>query len=118
MKVRSASTYKKFDFIRADKSENEKTALYILGGAHDSQLLKFQKAAELYKQGVVPTVCVMHMDGITAYDTKLGRNLTEDEWTVRELTRVGVPPEAIGFLEIETGVYGINRQPESNHPIL
>jgi uncharacterized SAM-binding protein YcdF (DUF218 family) len=84
----------------------EKRTLYILGGAQESQLLKFQKAADLYKQGGIRTVWVMHVDGITTYDNALGRNPTEDEWTMRELNRVGIPPESIGFLMIESGLFG------------
>ena len=93
-------------FILADKLKNEKEALYILGGSHDSQLWKFQKVARLYKLRGVQSVWIMHADGITAYDNELGRNLTEDEWTMRKLTQAGVSPEAIRFLEIEIGWFG------------
>jgi hypothetical protein len=92
--------------ISAADSGHGRTALYILGGAGESQFLKFQKAASIYKQVDVSTVWVMQVDGITTFDPELSRNLTEDEWTLRELTRAGVPPEAIEFQRIEDRFFG------------
>ena len=67
-----------------DKFYKQKT-VYVLGGTHASLKLKFATAAKLYAIGLTETIMVLHSDKLTGYDRNLGRNLTNNQWAIKQL---------------------------------
>jgi uncharacterized SAM-binding protein YcdF (DUF218 family) len=94
--------------IVADESQPKKTfdAVYILGGNQGSLKPKFQLVAELYAQKRVRTVYILSRSGTTEFSQDLGRNLTNDEWSLRALKRLGVPKKAVKLVHVEDGFFG------------
>lgn len=92
----------------ADALPEHKTcdALYILGGSQTSLLPKFRLAARLYQDGSCRTVLTLSRPGITAYSFELERNLTNDEWTLKQLSEHGVPAADIETLAFEQEAFG------------
>jgi len=70
-------------------------AIYVLGGDQGSLTSRFQKAASLYHQGFSKNILILSRTGITEFSRKLGRNLTNNEWAIRELERLNVKKEDI-----------------------
>lgn len=87
-------------------SDEGKSAIYVLGGTQESLRLKYRLAASLYGGGSAETILVMHQEGITQYASDLGRNLTNREWSERQLANLGVDDENIEFIDIEPGFFG------------
>jgi len=81
-------------------------AAYVLGGSPPSLFLKFKKVALLYRQGKCRKILVLHRAGITEYKPKLKRNLTNDEWTIAELEKLGIPSQSIQLVKIKKGFFG------------
>ncbi len=81
-------------------------ALYILGGSQTSLLPKFRLAARLYQDGSCRTILTLSRPGITAYSFELERNLTNDEWTMKQLSQHGVPAADIEALTFEQEAFG------------
>jgi len=46
------------------------------------------------------------MPGITEYSVSLGRNLTNEEWSVLKLQEFGVPSECIEPIKVKEGFFG------------
>ena len=61
------------------------TLVYVLGGNQKSLVPRFEKASGLYHQGVAGKIHILSRPGITEFSPELGRNLTNDEWAVREM---------------------------------
>ncbi len=80
--------------------------IYVLGGSEPSLKLKFEVAASLYKKGQCDQILVLHVKGKTTFSPSLGRNFTRDEWTIKELTSLGIPKEKIQPIEIKEGFFG------------
>ena len=87
-------------------TDTKKGLLYVLAGTEKSLKVKLRTAARLYEQGAANCILIFGRPGITAYDPKLGRNLTNDEWSVRELTKLGVEGEDIEFITLKDGLFG------------
>lgn len=81
-------------------------AAYVLGGSPPSLLLKCKKVASLYRQGRCKKLLIPHRPGITEYNPQLGRNLTNDEWSIRQLERLGIPERSIQLVNIKKGFFG------------
>jgi len=60
----------------------------------------------MYHAGASEKIMVLHSPGITAFDATLQRNLTNDEWAVKQLTRLGVHKHDIEFIHIQDGFFG------------
>ena len=86
---------------------------YVLGGSPDSLLLKFRKAALLYKKGTIGTILVPHRSGITEYYPQFKRNLKNDEWSVMKLRDLGVPESKIKIVHINEGFFGTYSEAKS-----
>ena len=80
--------------------------IYILGGNEQSLLPKFQKASEFFHQGKQELILVYSRPGITEYDHKLKRNLTNDEWSSRQLQQLLIPKKKIGFVTTKESYFG------------
>jgi hypothetical protein len=61
---------------------------YVLGGAQVSLRYKYKTVAELYKQGITNRVWILRRDGYTSYAPSLGRNLSNDEWSLMTLKKL------------------------------
>jgi uncharacterized SAM-binding protein YcdF (DUF218 family) len=84
----------------------ENTAIYVLGGSQDCLIDKYRTAAELYRAGIGNTILVLSRKGITDYDHKLHRNLTNDEWSLKELIQAGIAKKNIEFISMEEEFFG------------
>lgn len=90
-------------FESAPKSD---TVIYMLGGSQKSLRYKFKTAVGLYQGGVGGKILILSRSGITEYDPVIKRNLTNDEWAVRELLGLGVNKEDIEFVNLQEGLLG------------
>jgi uncharacterized SAM-binding protein YcdF (DUF218 family) len=92
------------ELIRENSKNIPKTvdAIYILGGAENSLELKFQTAAELYHKGICKKILIPRRPGITEYSSLLRRNLTNDEWAIRQLEKLDIPKTSIELTEAKT----------------
>ena len=95
---------------RAESREPTRTATYILGGPKDSLILKYCTAVSLYRKGLTGKLMVASFKGVTEYAQDLDRNLTNDEWTIRQLTNQGVMCEDISFIMLQNGFFGTLRE--------
>jgi len=95
---------------RIDSFIQRKNVIYVLGGSGNSLERRFEVAADLYRQGLSHEVLVMSRPGITSYDPIVGRNLTNDEWSINKLVELGVTKSDIRFTNIEQGVFGTLRE--------
>jgi uncharacterized SAM-binding protein YcdF (DUF218 family) len=81
-------------------------AAYVLGGTQESLEFKFLTVAHLYKNEAIGRVWLLSRPGITEHNQELGRNLTNDEWSILELKRLGVPTDKIEIIKINGGFFG------------
>jgi len=86
---------KPFPFPLSKQKPEPTTVIYVLGGNQDSLLHRFRKASSLYHQGFSGKILILNRPGITEYSPDLGRNLTNNEWAIRELERLNVKKEDI-----------------------
>ena len=80
--------------------------IYILGGSPKSLELKFRKAAAMFQQGMAERILILSSPGITEYSPLLGRNMTNDEWSILRLSALGVPAKNIEPVFVEEGFFG------------
>jgi len=81
-------------------------AIYVLGGSQTSLEHKYKTASELYHKGICKRIWILSMPGITEYSVSLGRNLTNDEWSILKLKEFGVPTECIEPIKVKEGFFG------------
>jgi len=91
-----------------DRLPQEKTldGVYILGGDQASLKAKYRIAAQLYAQGRLKEIKIASRTGKTEYCSSLGRNLTNDEWSLQMLEKFGVPANAVQSVKIAPGFFG------------
>ena len=82
------------------------TCLYVLGGNQDSLSHRFRKASSLYNQGLSRKILILSKPGITEFSPDLERNLTNDEWAIRELEIFHVKKEDIEPVSVKVGFWG------------
>jgi hypothetical protein len=80
--------------------------LYVLGGSRASLFRKFKVAAWCYRADECARIVILHEPGNNEYDPVLRRNLTNDEWAIRELVRRGVSQEDVELLTVKPGSWG------------
>ena len=98
-----------YRFHPAPESLNEdqrKTAIYVLGGDPNSLKVKYTTTARLYHAGIGKKVMVLHRPGITEYDEVLNRNLTNDEWSLKQLESLGLANQDIECISIPKLYFG------------
>lgn len=88
------------------KTFENRTIIYVLGGGQDSSNTRFREASILYHQGLSDKILILSRAGTTEFDFDLGRNLTNDEWSIRELGRFKVRKENIEVIPIRVGFFG------------
>jgi len=88
----------------------KKAILYVLGGNQDSLTQRYLKASMLYHQGLSKKILILSRSGDTEFNRTLGRNLTNDEWSIRELMRLNVKQEDIVPVSVNTGLLGTLRE--------
>jgi uncharacterized SAM-binding protein YcdF (DUF218 family) len=88
------------------KTFENRTIIYVLGGGQDSSNTRFREASILYHQGLSDKILILSRAGTTEFDFDLGRNLTNDEWSIRELERFKVRKEDIEVIPIRVGFFG------------
>ena len=79
---------------------------YVLGGSQRSLEFKYETVGEFYRKGLVGKVWILSRKGITEFSHEAGRNLTYDEWSIRELEKLGVPENKIELVTIDEGFFG------------
>lgn len=82
------------------------TMIYILGGNQESLLSRFKKAADLHRRGVAGKIHVLSRPGITEFSPALRRNLTNDEWSVGELEKLGIAKGDVVPVHVEPSGFG------------
>ena len=68
--------------------------------------MKYKTAAELFHKGICKRIWILSRPGKTEYNRSLGRNLTNDEWSVLKLKEFGVPEENIEPIKMDEGFFG------------
>jgi len=81
-------------------------AIYILGGSQRSLAFKYKTAADLFHRGISNRIWILSRPGKTEYSRSLGRNLTNDEWSIQKLHEFGVPEENVVAIKIKEGFFG------------
>lgn len=88
------------------EADRSATLVYILGGNQDNLLSRFTKASALYRRGVAGKIHVLSRPGITEFSPELRRNLTNDEWSARELEKLEVEKGDVVPVRVEPSFYG------------
>mgnify|MGYP006289875563 CR=1 FL=1 len=81
-------------------------AVYILGGNQQSLKAKFRTVAALYANGRCNEIFILSRPGTTEYSRTLGRNLTNDEWSLMILENLGIPNNQVHTIEVDSGFFG------------
>lgn len=81
-------------------------AIYVLGGFQSSLEFKFKTAATLYHDGICKRILILSRPGKTEYSSLLGRNLTNDEWAILKLEKLGIPTKNVEAICIKKGFFG------------
>jgi hypothetical protein len=71
--------------------------LYVLGAAQGRLGHHLELASHLYLRGLARTIYILDRPGITEYSPALNRNLTNNEWAVAKLEKLGVLKKDIGL---------------------
>jgi len=103
----------KVDTLRyppCESPQGSARVIYVMGGSLRSLKNRFRTAAELYRKGIGKPIMILSQRGITEYDPRLGRNLTNNEWAIRELVHSGVKEEDIEFVSSKRGTLGTMRE--------
>jgi uncharacterized SAM-binding protein YcdF (DUF218 family) len=90
----------------AEQRPGTTTLIYVLGGNQDTLLHRFRKAASLYHQGLSGKILILNRPGITEYSPELGRNLTNNEWAIREFEELNVEKEDIEPVSVPKWFFG------------
>ena len=88
------------------KGSDPTTVIYVLGGNQDSLTSRFRKAANLYHQGLSKKILILSRPGITEFNPDLRRNMTNDEWAIRELGTFHVTKEDVEPVSVKKGIFG------------
>ena len=67
---------------------------------------KYRTAADLFHRGISNRIWILSRPGKTEFSRSLGRNLTNDEWSVLKLKEFGVPKENVDPIKIKEGFFG------------
>jgi len=80
--------------------------VYILGGSQSSLREKYARLDSLCRTIRYRTILILDRPGITEYSSRMGRNLTNNEWSLMHLERLGIKRQDVEFLSIREGYFG------------
>ena len=80
--------------------------VYILGGSQNSLMLKFIAALKICNKQNCKRILMLSRPGITQYSETLKRNLTNDEWAMEKIKKLGLSADKIDFIAMEDGFFG------------
>jgi len=80
--------------------------IYVLGGTQRSLEQNFRMASALYQKGLADKIFFLSRPGITEYSRELSRNMTNDEWSIRELEKSGVSSQKTEAVAVPSHVFG------------
>jgi hypothetical protein len=102
------------DPLRESTGGTEKPPmLYVLGAAQGRLGHHLELASLLYLRGLARTIYILDRPGITEYSPALNRNLTNNEWAVAKLEKLGVFKKDIRFASVHAGLGGTYREAEA-----
>ena len=81
-------------------------AIYVLGGSQRSLEHKYNAVADLFHKKICKKILLLSRPGKTEYSPSLGRNLTNDEWSLVKFNKLGIPREHIELTKIKEGFFG------------
>jgi len=81
-------------------------AIYILGGSQRSLAFKYKLAADLFHRETSNQIWILSRPGKTEFSRSIGRNLTNDEWSIQKLKEFGVPEENVEPIKLKEGFFG------------
>ena len=92
----------------ADKLPENKIfdGVYILGGNQESLKAKYKTMAKIYGQSRCKEINILSRHGITEYNASIGRNLSNDEWSLLTLEDLGVSKRAVQPIKKEPCFFG------------
>ncbi len=106
MLIKKLAKIEPFPVTLNTSDSHSDTALYVLGGWQGGLKNKFKVAADLYKNKMTQKIFVLSEPSMTEYGPELGRNLTNDEWAIKNLVALGVQEENVEPLSIKAGFFG------------
>jgi uncharacterized SAM-binding protein YcdF (DUF218 family) len=80
--------------------------IYVLGGSQTSLGYRYKTVADLFHKGICKRIWILSRPGKTEDSPSLGRNLTNDEWSVLKLNEFGVPKEYISPIKAKERFFG------------
>ncbi|MDZ7833612.1 MAG: hypothetical protein U5L07_17840 [Desulfobacterales bacterium] len=81
-------------------------AVYILGGGQESLKAKFRTVAALHDRDRCKAIFILSRPGTTEYNRALGRNLSNDEWSLMILENLNIPRNHVHTIEVDSGFFG------------
>lgn len=87
-------------------SSRSNSVIYVLGGSQESLKARFETAAQLAHQGFSKRILLLSEPGITEFDPSLSRNLTNDDWAIKQLTGLGIKKEDTELVSLKKGFFG------------
>ena len=109
---------KELIYINPPLADSKIDAIYLLGGSPKSQVFKYIKVSDLYRRGVSDRIWILSLGGITEYDHRVGRNLTNNEWSLFKLKQVGIPEENVELINVKEGFFGTFSEAEAISALL
>jgi hypothetical protein len=95
------------------KASETTAVIYVLGGNQDSLTSRFREASNLYHQGLSKKILILSRPGITEFSPDLGRNMTNNEWAIRELEILHVNKEDIEPVPVGKSILGTLSEAEA-----
>ena len=80
--------------------------IYIMGGAQRSLEYKYKIAADLFHKGTCNRIWILSRPGKTEYNPSVGKNLTNDEWSLLKFNEFGVQKEYVEPIKMKEGFFG------------
>ena len=80
--------------------------IYVLGGAQPSLQKKYERLGSLYRNVEYKKVLILDRSGITEYNKDVGRNLTNNEWSLMQMERWGIGKQDVELVSIDEGYFG------------
>lgn len=101
-----ADSYKESHCTFDDCGRSPQSVIYVLGGTRDSLVLKFRTAIGLCGSETANKIMLLSTPGITEFDEVLGRNLTNDEWALKELYGLDKADREIELIRVQEYFFG------------